>query len=224
MRAIILITVLAVSVLGNSQVNVTVIRTTPEYLAQIKKQSNEPATWKTVVNDKTITIDLDKCRKFRDSICNIPQDTLTARFVKCLNAYRVKFRLPALKLNNLITEHAKFIAEYNNNLSGLGLTHQTNIPGKETFSDRVSKINSGRGGECVLKLGTTEGELAFILNLMYKEKISYEQYLLNMWIRSSAHNSILKIKSADTVGFYLKFKDPKQISGVSASVIVIDLN
>jgi len=221
MRAIILITVLAVSILGNSQVKVTTIRATPEYLEQIKKQSNEPVTWKTSVNDKTITIDLDKCRKFRDSICNIPLDTLTARFVKCLNVYRVKFRLPTLKLNDLITEQAKLIAEYNNNLLGLSLTHQTNIPGKETFSDRVSKINSGHGGECVLKLG---GDLAIILNLMYKEKISYEQYLLNIWIKSSAHNSILKIKSADTVGFYLKFKDPNHLSGVSASVIVIDLN
>jgi hypothetical protein len=200
MKAFILITGLAISILSNAQT--TRIMTADEvakFYSKVKADDGKTHvtyTWE----GKTYKIDSDKFSRMVDSVRKIPNDTIKARFIKCLNAYRASLHLSPVVEYKLASDAAKFITDYNLKLPGNQLTHKTNIPGYYNYSerhDKIIKLPSGKGGETLVK---SPGGITFLYS-MYVLNISLEQTILNSWIKSPGHNAILTIKDADYVGF-----------------------
>jgi hypothetical protein len=198
MKKLVLIASLIVTKFIISQNTVSYFKMTPELHAEFKKK--KPVQFSTVIDGKVYEMDMDKYAKISDSLRKIPIDTIKARFIKYLNIYRVSLNLTPVTEYLPATEATKFIVDYNCKLPGIELSHTTNIPGYQTFTnrcDKIIKISRNNAGENLLKIGTL---YSCITEMLY-HNISFEQVILKYWINSKGHNRNLTIKNANYVGF-----------------------
>lgn len=127
-------------------------------------------------------------------------NSVAAEFLVLLNQYRVKNGLNELIWNDSALNASEFMSDYclNNKI----ITHDTNIDGFETFTDRCNKFKLDyENSKCL----AGECGLYTPLFIMYiKQQKSIAEYILGCWIESKNHNSILLTKDAKFAGMYSK--------------------
>ena len=202
MKNVVLVLVFVLVLIGglaNAQVKKGTFVMTPEIHDAMIARAKAPKpeySFKIKGNEKTFYF--KDITPIIDSISKINSDTVRARFVKCLNVYRDSKGLCPVILNSNMNAAADYIVKYNTKIDGL--SHITNVKGYETFNIRLTKFSNfiiGLGGETLFK----DESLLFTAADMFENHISYEQAILNTWIKSPAHNKILLIKSVNVVGF-----------------------
>ena len=112
-------------------------------------------------------------------------------FIQLLNAYRREKCLDTLTYSQSAYDAAKFQSEYSYSIKKL--THQSNMLGYETFTDRTNKFNckSNTGGEC--------GLMFSLFNICVHHQ-TIAEHILWMWQYSPAHNHILLKPDVKNVG------------------------
>jgi uncharacterized protein YkwD len=112
-------------------------------------------------------------------------------FIQLLNAYRREKCLDTLTYSQSAYDAAKFQSEYSYSIKKL--THQNNIPGYETLTDRKLKFNCSKnlGGECGVSFSL------FNICILHQ---TIAEHILYMWQYSPAHNSILLMSDVKNVG------------------------
>jgi hypothetical protein len=198
MKKLVLAVSLAVCLVSNSQVSDIKFTMTDEQRAHIFDLINKGGTQEyAIIDGKKYPISFDRCFAIIDSLKKIPKDTLRVRFIKCLNLYRNSLGLSQVTEYIPANDACKFIIDYNKSTN---LSHNTNIPGYITFSDRVSKIIKIKSKNAGENLFSTNILLtyAFYIEIF---NITLEQFILDQWIHSPGHNKNLTIKNANLVGF-----------------------
>ncbi len=126
-----------------------------------------------------------------------------SEFVVLLNAYRKQHNLDTLVWNDAAFKASEYMSNYcfTNNV----LTHETTNPGFETFTNRCAKFNLNSkaiAGECGLYTP---------LWIMYCRRThSIAQLMLDSWIESKSHNSILLKKDVKYVGICSNLRNDKK--------------
>lgn len=136
-------------------------------------------------------------RKF-DSIKKIPQDTLSARFIKLLNQYRLANGLSSLKLDNHYMKACNWMTRYMDSCDIL--SHDINVNGMKTPWDRLAKFSNNTEHDAYGEVAALTPIFAWIQSSPDK---TVEQIYLDVWLHSPAHKKILLKPGVKVIGVCL---------------------
>lgn len=136
-------------------------------------------------------------RKF-DSIKKIPRDTLSARFIKLLNQYRLANGLSSLKLDNHYMKACNWMTRYMDSCDIL--SHDINVIGMKTPWDRLAKFSNNVEHDPYGEVAALTPIFAWIQSSPDK---TVEQIYLDVWLHSPAHKKILLKPGVKVIGVCL---------------------
>ena len=146
--------------------------------------------------------DMDKyCNNIQhksDSIKKIPQDTLSARFIKLLNQYRLSNGLSSLKLDIDYMKACSWMTKYMDSCHIL--SHDINVNGMKTPWDRLVKFSNNVEHDAYGEVAALTPILAYIQ--AYPDK-TVEQIYLDVWLHSPGHKKILLEPGVKVIGVCL---------------------
>jgi uncharacterized protein YkwD len=124
-------------------------------------------------------------------VSTINWNDVYTEFYSLINLYRLKHNLNQLTFDSTIVNVSKFQSDYI--LHNKKLTHETNITGYVTLSDRLVQFNYTKtfAAECILNS-------SFLLVVTMHQSIA--QHILNRWINSPGHNQVLLMPNVSHMG------------------------
>ncbi len=133
-----------------------------------------------------------------DSIKKIPQDTLSARFIKLLNQYRVANGLSSLKLDIHYMKACNWMTKYMDSCNIL--SHNINVNGMKTPWDRLTKFSNNVKHDAYGEVAALTPIFAWIQSCPDK---TVEQIYLDVWLHSPAHKKIILKPDVKVIGVCL---------------------
>ena len=133
-----------------------------------------------------------------DSIKKIPQDTLSARFIKLLNQYRLSNGLSSLKLDNHYMKTCQWMTKYMDSCNIL--SHNINVNGMKTPWDRLVKFSNNVNHDAYGEVAALTPIFAWIQSSPNK---TVEQIYLDVWLHSPAHKKIILKPGVKVIGVCL---------------------